>query len=46
MASADRLPWSNLAEVHAAAAQFLDPVLATPRFSGRWLPSAWCWRAA
>lgn len=41
MASMNRLPWMNLAEVTRAAAAFVDPLLAGVR--GIWYPSAWCW---
>lgn len=41
MAREDRLPWLDLRTVHAAAAAFLDPVLAGER--GRWQPETAAW---
>ena len=42
MARADRLAWSTLADVTAAAKAFLDPVLAGDR-EARWDPASWSW---
>jgi hypothetical protein len=42
MARVDDLPWRSLADVHAAAARFLDPVLGGE--SGVWDAERWLWR--
>ena len=42
MARVDDLPWRSLAEAHAAAARFLDPVLGGE--SGVWDAERWLWR--
>ena len=41
MAQENELPWTTLGQVTAAAAAFLNPVLAGT--DGNWLPSAWAW---
>jgi len=43
MAREDRLQWSTLAEVAAAAMTFLDPVLGT-NLQATWDPATWSWR--
>lgn len=43
LARTDRLPWHGLAEVYAATASFLDPVL-TGAAGSVWNPSAWEWQ--
>jgi hypothetical protein len=42
MASQDELPWRTLAEVHEAAAMFLDPLLGGG--GGVWSHAEWAWR--
>ena len=43
MASADRLAWPTLEEVHRAARDFLEPVLSKRPSAGRWTPHSWSW---
>jgi hypothetical protein len=43
MAGEDELPWAALADVHRAAASFLDHVLSGG--AGTWSPSTWSWGA-
>lgn len=42
MATQDELPWRTLAEVHEAAAKFLDPLLGGG--DGGWNHVDWLWR--
>ncbi|MFZ4577663.1 MAG: nucleotidyl transferase AbiEii/AbiGii toxin family protein [Myxococcota bacterium] len=44
MAREDRLPWTTLEDVTAAARSFLDPVLGGD-FAGTWDSTAWVWQA-
>jgi hypothetical protein len=42
IAEEDQLQWATLAEVHEAAAAFLDPVLAGHPYA-KWDPGTWSW---
>jgi hypothetical protein len=42
LAREDQLPWATLADVYAAARNFLDPVLATEPLA-TWDPAMWLW---
>ena len=44
MAEENRLPWTTLADVTAAARAFLDPVLAAAA-QAEWSPTTWTWDA-
>lgn len=44
-ARTDQLPWRTLAEVHTAAASFLNPVLGEP-IEVVWTPDTWTWSRA
>lgn len=45
LAEEDELHWRTLRDVHAAAAEFLDPVLGELA-TGEWAPATWSWRRA